>query len=89
MKKIIIATVVALSLCVMVTSTAFAGNHGGGHSSSHRGGNTTVSESNKKSTRGVCNVKNCTKTSNHSHNGKTYSGHSSGDGHKNHNSSHK
>ena len=35
----------------------------------------------------VCNVANCNITKNHSHHGKTYSGHHDGDGHDHHSKS--
>lgn len=66
--------VLAVGMLMVMSTSAFAHGHSGGHHSNSNRTNTT------KYT--VCSATNCDLTYNHSHNGTTYGGHHSEDGHK-------
>lgn len=68
MKKIITATILA-TLVLGTSVTAFAHGH---------------SSSNVHSIQSICNIKNCTKTTSHTHNNTTYYAHYNGDSHTYH-----
>lgn len=70
MKKAIIIFAAAALVLTLTPVTAFAHGHSG------RGTSSTYSS---------CNVENCDTSSEHKHNGITYSGHTTGDGHRSRN----
>ncbi len=67
MKKVMAGIAAAVSLCVIMTTTAFA-------APSDSGGRAAAQRS-------ICSIADCTKTYGHSHNGEFYCGHRSDDGH--------
>lgn len=64
--------VIAMGMLMLMSTSVFAHGHGGGH---HSNRSTTTKYA-------VCGVSDCNLTYNHSHNGTTYAGHHSEDGHQ-------
>lgn len=76
MKKVLAGTAVAVSLFVIMTGTAFAGNHGGAHNS-----RTSQDSPALNGAQSICHADGCMNTYSHSHDGSYYDGHHNGDSH--------
>lgn len=83
MKKLFAAAAASVLMMSILVVPAYAhGGHGGGHGNGHGHGN-CANASYSSTNYQVCNVKDCTQSGRHEHDGVTYCGHDNGN-HENH-----